>query len=189
MRNLISLFLFLVLFSANVFAASGSGNVSSVGSFGGFNLSSSQINFPLSGITGSATVSSQGLFTITCGRFDASLVANNFYPCYRDGVAYQVTTGSSFHQLQASYVANTGVLIPFQTVSASATIAFPSVSLTGGIYESGATTIYTRTTSATASLWASDSAVQTYGSARFVGIQWSSATQGIVKITGFETTP
>jgi len=76
------------------------------------------------------------VFTIHAGDAAASATNGNFYPFYKDGVAFQAGANGTlcFNITLVAGTANTGA----QLVSATASFAFNASSLTGGVYQMGA---------------------------------------------------
>jgi hypothetical protein len=83
---------------------------------------------------------SNRVFTITCGGTGGQ-TSTNFYPCYKDGTAYAVTSGKKAYCFDQTCAGAT-VNLPYQLVSATAAIAENVGSLTGGVYQGGATQKY-----------------------------------------------
>ncbi len=80
----LTFFLAIILFYESSFAATGSGNISSVTSMGGVNTTDA-IN--------TANSNPDGYFQVFTGR---SITAPNVGPLYKNGVAYQVPNGKTF---------------------------------------------------------------------------------------------
>ena len=125
MKSLIVLFL---LFGSSSFAVgTGTGNTSNQVSLGGANTS----------LNDNLTVSegAQPYFTLsyavsnTCGT-------NAFFPFYKNGIAYQVPAGSSFHAIKICRVSNAAD--GFQLMNSTSAITFNTTSVpTGTIYMTG----------------------------------------------------
>ena len=78
-----------------------------------------------------------GIFSLYGGD-GATLTAGNFYPLYKNGVAYQVTTGKTAYCFNITDSVGTAA-IAFQLLSATASFTFnQSTALTGGVYQCGA---------------------------------------------------
>lgn len=140
MKTIISLFLAILLMTGNTFAATGSGNVTNVVNLGGIN-STSNLAIPES--------NSQNYITLSS---NAAGTAGNFYPLYKNGAAYQVTAGKTFYVTKVCVMALTTANSTLQLLSATASFAYGATSLTGGVFQGGASTpatqlpLYTGTT-------------------------------------------
>lgn len=172
MKNLIALI--LILFSTNVFAATGSGNVSSVTTLGGVNTSDN-LNIPNS--------NPDGYFSIYTGQ---SITGGNVGPLYKNGVAYQVTAGKTFvvNKICGAITASNA---RFQLISATASFAnnATTASLTSPVYMGGA---------AGADVLATQTSGQFYcfsvnyslAASTFVGFNGDSSTGHNIVVTGKE---
>lgn len=154
----LSLILALLIPTA-AFAGNGSGNVSNVlglGSFGSVGPSS------FISIPSTATV-----FTIFAGD-SSTVTTGNFYPFYKDGVAFQAGANGTrcFNLVIIPTTANTSI----QLVSATASFAFNAGSLTGGVFQGGATGKYLVPTqaAATQTTW---SGIYKFGASTYGGFQ------------------
>ena len=173
MKNLIVLFL---LIGSTAFAGSGSGNVSNVLNLGNGEGTPS-LTIPES--------NSQGYFTLY-GYAGGAVSAGNFAPLLKNGVAYQVTSGSSFHAISICIQATT-VGQYAQLASATSAIAVNASSLTGGVYQSGSAANYSMLTATPVYTVTCINAPYTFASATYAGFQ-SDAIQTI-SVVGKETTP
>lgn len=171
---------FLILLLAltppiHVFAASGSGNLSSIATpqvFGTFTQSGS---VPLSLLSG-ATVGT--VYSVFAGDVQNSLSASNFYPLYRDGVAVTAPIGHKIHCFNFTMTSGS-VANGLQLVSATASFAFNAASLTGGVYQMGAAGKYNMIQSTGTNQGSPQAGTYTFdgtSAAVFPGIQVAAAT-------------
>lgn len=96
----------------------------------GYDTTAGDSIYPLSALIGSGRV-----FTISAGDWVGSLTAGNFYPFYKDGVAYQVTSGKTAYCW--GLTGKAGAASAIQLVSATASFAYNAGSITGGVYQGG----------------------------------------------------
>ena len=112
--------------------AQSSGNVSNVLGIGGVSVSSA----PLAPDLLVAESNTQGYFTLFAGK---SMTSGNFYILYKNGVAYQVPNGKTCKVvgvIATCSAANSS----FQLCSATASFAEGAGTITGGVYQAGAST-------------------------------------------------
>jgi len=111
-----------------------------------------------------------GIFTIVAGDTSNSLTSTNYYPFYKNGVAYQVTAGKTavcFDKTAESGVANA----QFQLVSATASFAFNAASLTGGVYQASAAGKGGEIVACSASTWCGLPGSYQFAASTYPGIQ------------------
>lgn len=110
----------------------GSGNVSNVLGLGGAPSSTTASNLTI------PENNSQGYFTLYMGKGGT---VSDYYILYKNGTAYQVTSGKT------CYVVGIGMNAPgsgnnIQLISATAPFADGASSITGGVYQGGASGNY-----------------------------------------------
>lgn len=172
MKKLICLF--LILFSSTAIAATGSGNISSVTSLGGVNLTDS-VNIPNS--------NADGYFTIYGG---GSLTAINVAPLYKNGVAYQVPSGKTFVASKICILSGQATT-RVQLLSATASFAHNvgAGTLTGPVYMAGVTDKYPLLT-LTANVHTCFSSFYSFTQNVYTGYQADTATGYSITVTGKE---
>lgn len=157
--------IFSILFSlsANAVAPTSNYNIglSAVG------VSTSPVsNIPLNNLAGAA-----GTFAVFSlyGGDGGALTATDFYPFYKNGVAYQVTAGKTAYCF--NFTANNAAAASFQFVSATASFAFGAASITGGVHMGGAAGKYPLESGASANVVVSIPGTYTFGASTFPGFQ------------------
>jgi hypothetical protein len=128
MKNIILALTLLV--SVNVFAASGSGNVSNVITMGGNNTADNLV-IP--------EANTQGYFSLYSTPAGAA-AAGTMGVFYKNGTPYQVTAGKTCKVVKVYFYSSNASSNQFQFVSATASFAngASTASLTGPIYQGGA---------------------------------------------------
>ena len=168
---------FLLLISNISFAASGSGNISNVLNLGGVslldNLSINETNTPC-------------YVTLYAG----SVMGTSGHASYlqKNGTAYQVPTGSSFHIVKICMqndTANSG----FQVITSTNVIGYDVAVPASTTFMGGATAQYPLATSPTIHTWSCFDSTYVFNSATYAGIQWGAINTYSVFIIGKETTP
>ena len=114
-------------------AGNGSGNVSNVIGLG---VAGPATSAPSAASTFMGIPSGKTVFSIHAGDLQAAASNGNYYPFYKDGVAFQAGASGTycFNFTLSGNTANTGT----QLVSATASFAFNASSITGGVYQMGA---------------------------------------------------
>lgn len=126
--------LLLLLISPAAFAGNGSGNVSNVAGVGA-------ISSPSAPSTYFAIPSGSQVFSLYFGDWAANAVSGDYYPLFKDGTAYRVTSGKT--AICFDIVAFAGAAAQFQLVSDTAAISVAQAgALTSGKYQAGAATKY-----------------------------------------------
>lgn len=173
MRNLICLL--ALVFGVNSFAASGSGNISNVVTLGGVN-SSDSLNIQ--------EANSQGYFTIYTPGLTSSGVAQRLI---KNGVQYQVTAGKTFQAVKIC-AASFSVSKSLQLLSATASFADQATlaSLTGPVYQSGASTGFSLITSTTALTFQCYSTTYSFGASTYAGVTGNDNSAMYVFVVGKE---
>jgi hypothetical protein len=171
MRNLISLV--LVLFATNVFAATGSGNVSNVLTLGGVsNLGNLVI----------PEANSQGYFALyTSG---VAITSGNVAPLYKNGVAYQVTAAKTFKTTKICVASGAAPVFNYQLITATASFAAnaTTASLTGPVYQSGAAGGYSLMNAAAAGVYTCFDATFDMAASTYAGYQSNSTNNSVIVI-------
>jgi hypothetical protein len=108
--------------------AQSSGNVSNIVSFGGVDTSSN-LTIP--------EANSQGYFSL----FGFASSAGGFWNFYKNGVAYQVTSGKTCMVTSISITPSVSVL-NILLASSTATFTPGASTITGGVYQFGGATLY-----------------------------------------------
>lgn len=172
----------LSLFSQTAFcAAVPSGvpqiSIDQIGTMGGKSA------IPPSSLSGTGV---NGIFSLTAGDGSNNLTAGNFYPFYKNGVAYQVTSGKTAYcfniTLHTSAVANAA-----QLVSATASFAFNAGSITGGVHQAGAAGKYPMVNqAASTNNGAPQPGTYQFGATTFPGIQSSASATCVVRMDCYE---
>lgn len=141
-----------------------SGNISKTLQLGGVG-----INNPLTIPEGN----SEGYFTLECG---INPTGGNFYRLYKNGAQYQVTAAKTCQVVAISYYAGTVNDQVFQLVSATATFADNASSLTGPVYQYGASGLYGFGAIATYT-WYTTSQTYSFAASTFPGVQAHNASR------------
>lgn len=162
-------FLFFALtLPINAFALNGSGNVSNVIGLGVSGPAVTSVNSPGSSIP---LPTGKTVFTIVAGDAQASATNGNYYPFYKNGVAFQAGASGTycFSVRLIANTANTGT----QLVSATASFAYNASSLTGGVYQGGASgkSTYMNSGAGNAQSWIYQPGVYTFGANTYGGFQ------------------
>jgi len=148
------------------------------------------LTVPTDSITGSTSVQKQGAFTLICGQgFGSTLSTASFYPCFKDGVLYKVSTGNTCHVLSAttsSSTTNTGYQL--ETRTDAPPVGGSSASGTGAVFQQGATALYPNVTGQSKA-WLTEGFEWTAASATYLQIQPDSNAGYIVKLHCIETNP
>ena len=155
------------------FAANGSGNVSSVAQLGGISMATSQI--PTGGLLlpDASIGAAGGYFMLAAGaKNNTARTADNFYPFYKNGVAYQVTAGKTAYCSQLVAIDDTGNS-RIQLVSGTASIAWDAATVTGAVYEGGFTTGYVHASGNGAWIPSVNQILYAFGASTFPGVQES----------------
>lgn len=175
MKTFITLLLALWL-PLSAFAATGSGNVSSVLGLGVAGPAVTAVSNPASTIQ---IPTSKAVFSIVGGDVQAAATNTNYYPFYKNGVAFQAGSSGTFcfNFRMSGGTANTGV----QLVSATAAFAYNANSLTGAVYQGGASGKTTMMVSGTVNAlsWMFQPGVYTFGANTYGGYQ-AENSQGFV---------
>jgi hypothetical protein len=151
------------LISINAFAATPSSTPSVTNSASGSptaNLNIAPLQLSGSGVN--------GMFTLFVG---GSMIGGDYYPLYKGGSAYQVTSGKTAwcSNIKAS---SSTASESFQFISATASYTFgQSTALTGGVYQCGANSTYCNFTGTTSNLQGPVPGFYSFGSATYPGIQ------------------
>lgn len=132
----------------------------------------STIGNPTSQITLSAG-NGQGFFGLYTNG--VAITAGNYAPFYKNGVAYQVSSGKSFQVYQIC-VESPGTSAAFSLVSATASFAHNASSITGGVYQSGTVSNYNMFTSASAEQVKCWNWMYSFAQNTYPGIQGNTAT-------------
>lgn len=132
MKTFLSLILALFLPLAAL-AGNGSGNVSNVVGLIGAQSATTVAPQVIASFGIPAGVS---VFSIYAGDWTASVTSGNFYPFYKNGSAYQVSSGKTATCFNITMLINGSGSI--QLMSATASFAFNASSVTGGVYQGGA---------------------------------------------------
>ena len=106
-----------------------------------------------------------GIFSLYVG---GTLTAGNYYPLYRNGVAYQVTSGKTAYCFDITSLC-TNASYSGQLFSATASFASGAASITGGVYQCGVTPGYCIVSSPTASTTTVVPGVYSFGSGTYPG--------------------
>lgn len=183
---MLSKLIILFLFSASAMAANVpiGGNTVSGGGFGG----TPSVNVPLNSLTKTA-----GVFEIICGDTVGGITTNNYYPCYKNGVAYAPPNGSTFKAVSMctncastncgwQVVQDNGAAITYNQVGA----------LTTGVFLGGAATRFPWKTSGTANTEECRTAAFQFSGSAANGQIAMQPGQGFsigLRILGFEVTP
>jgi len=118
--------------------------------------------------------STGGYFTVMAGS--ASEGAGDFYPFWKNGVAYQVTSGKTAY-CTALMFAGGQAFNTMQLVSATATFANGASSLTGGVYYCGAAGNYCLGSGTAANTYNPMGVSQTFAATTWPGIQTQATGQ------------
>lgn len=166
--------LLALLLPLSSFAATGSGNVSSVIGLGQM----SPLGVPTSYVPLNTTAA-PSVFTVLCGA-DSNASAGNYYPCYKNGAAFSTGANKKAYCFNGRVKVNT-TNIAFQFVSATASFTFnQSSALTGGVYSCGADLRYCIDAGPTAGVYNPIPGVFTFGDGTndtFIGWQSGYSTQ------------
>lgn len=161
MKNLI--ILGLILLSPRSFAANGSGNISNVMTLGGVNT--------VDGLN-IGEANSQGYFTLFVGS--GGTTTNNFYPFYKNGVAYQVTAGKTFQAVKICSLSSAASTL-FQLLTATSSFAFNASSVTGGVFQGGASgtgaAVYAMISNISTNAWLCSSSTYSAAASTFMGVE------------------
>ncbi len=102
-------------------------------------------NIPLSNPAGGtfSTPGAYATFSLHAGSIVAPTVGN-YYPLYKNGTAYHVSSGLNMGAICFDMVANTynSGGQPYQLMSATASFAYNAGSVTGGVYQCGSSGTY-----------------------------------------------
>jgi hypothetical protein len=111
-----------------------------------------------------------GIFSLFSGN-NSTATAGNFYPFYKNGVAYQVTGGKTAYCFNIT--ASSGAASSFfQLLSATASFTWnQSTALTGGVYQCGAAATYCAVANSTVAVPAPYPGVYSFGASTYVGMQ------------------
>ncbi len=140
------------------------------------------LSIPLSSLSGTGV---NGVFSLYGGT-GAALTADSFYPLYKNGVAYQVTTGKTAYCFNATLVSSV-TNVYFQLLSATASFTFgQSSALTGPVYQAGATTKYVNNSGPTASAQVPIPGTYTFGALTYVGFQAGNSQQFQIHLECYE---
>lgn len=174
MKKIILSLILNVILSANVIAATGSGNVSSVTTLGGVNTTDNLI-IPNS--------NPDGYFSLYAA---STLTASNVTPFYKNGVAYKVTNGKTFVVSKICWTAGAPtarlqLLTDTVTFAPNATTA----SLTAPVYQGGAAGRY-EFTSLSTFVYVCHSASYNFAQNTYPGIQGQDATTHQAIVIGKE---
>lgn len=169
MVNVLSLFLALIL-STNSFAAVVPSGVPSraIGGTDGFPAPISMQNTDTT------------YFMINAGVITAT--SNNFYPFYKNGTQYQVTTGKTARCEVMVYSSGAGSNLQFQLVSSLTSYAQNAASITSGTYSQGAAGISSFNTHPTAGTMKAEAIVYEFAALSYPGIQGLSANNYSVQL-------
>ena len=152
-----------------LFLLSGAANAAQPGavpavSTNAYGTSAGPTNISPSMLTGTGV---NGIFSLHVGD-SSNLVTTDFYPLYKNGVNYFVTTGHTAYcwaPLVQGVVGN-----GFQFVSSTAPIPYPSTSISNGVFQGGASGKYPNLITASSAYLAIGGNYQ-FGSATYAGIQ------------------
>lgn len=155
------------------------GIIFSFNSFGAVPGGVPQIGLGAIGSTTSPTANVDiGNFAGGAGKFSVfslyaggvSLTANNFYPFYKNGVAYQVTAGKVAYCF--NHTGNSGTASQYyQLISATASFAANASSITGGVFQCGATITSCNTTPSSAFIYGAIPGTYQFAASTFAGFQ------------------
>lgn len=147
-------------------AGNGSGNVSRVMGLGAAGPAVGSVAAPSSSVE---IPSGKTVFTITAGDIQAAQSNGNYYPFYKNGVAFQAGASGTycFNFRLAGNTVSTGV----QLISATASFAFNANSITGGVYQQGASGKTGFMVGSTVYAWFFQSGVYTFGANTYGGYQ------------------
>ena len=164
MKTFLTLLLALWL-PLSAFAATSSGNIANVFGLGYFGPASTAVGGPSAFLQ---IPSTKTVFSIHAGDAQTAATNGNFYPFYKNGVAFQAGASGTycFNFTLIGATTNTGV----ELVSATASFAFNAASLTGGVFQMGAsgkTGLFTTN----AQVRTAQPGVYTFGANTFGGFQ------------------
>lgn len=147
-------------------AGNGSGNVSNVVGIG---ATGTTVNAPTAFFSIPAGAQ---IFSLYAGDIQANQTATNYYPFYKNGVAYQVTAGKTAYCFNFTLASgSTAAGVSVQLISATASFAFNANSITGGVYQFGASAKAGFVVSPTAQTQAAWPGVYTFGASTYPGFQ------------------
>ena len=148
------------------------------------------LTVPPNSITGSTSVEKQGCFTLTCGEgYGSTLATASFYPCFKDGVLYKVSTGNSAHVTTIeSSSSTTNTDYQFESRTDAPPVGGSAASGTGAVFQTRGTALYPNPTGQSRA-WLNEGFIYTFGSATYPQIQVDSNAGYIVKPTVCETKP
>lgn len=165
--------LFSLLFSVPSFAALPAGvPIRVMGGFGTNNAATVQVS-----------ASDTTRFTLFGGLTPA--VTNDFYPFYKNGVAYQVTAGKTCRCDNITW-ASDAAANRAQLISATASFASGAGSITGGVHQGGAAAVYPMVFGGTANQWAPLGVVYEFAASTYAGWQASGANSYSFALSCFE---
>lgn len=130
-------------------------------------------NIPISNPAGAA--GTYAVFSLFGGS-DAALTSGRFYPLYKDGDAYQVTSGKTAVCFNFRGSGGTGNNLGYQIVSDSVAISFnQSSALTSGKFQGGASSQYVLITGALSAIKSSEPGIFKTAATRYMGFQVGSS--------------
>lgn len=118
--------------------------------------------------------------------------ANGTYPLMKNGTAYRVTNGKTFESVAMAWVSSVthapgaGQIGFFQLVSGTSAIARADTTVTGGVYQYGATRKYGSGYSATGIVWYAAGFRYSFTSQVYPGIEAAQNNSGYVGLLGRE---
>jgi hypothetical protein len=127
------------------------------------------VTIPLTSLSGSGV---NGVFSLYSGNNSAA-TNTNFYPFYKNGVAYQVTAGKTAYCFNLTNAPGATPPTWFQLVSATASFAFNAASITSGVYQGGASAQFANISGSTSYIPAGVPGVYTFAASTYPG--WQSA--------------
>jgi hypothetical protein len=126
---------------------------------------------------GSITVSSTDVSYFTISATVLSSATGNFYPFYKNGTQYQVTTGKTARCEQINIIVGANTNLALQLVSSQTVYAQNAGSITSGTYQGGAVGIYAMNTSGTANKPRVLQNIYEFIALSYPGIQVGNSTQ------------
>jgi hypothetical protein len=173
--------LLFALQTFHAFAAAPAGSPVITGSAAGTNTQSVSISPPMLSGTGV-----NGMFSLYAQT--GAWTTNYFYPLLKNGVAYQVGASTKAYCFNFTSGAQNGSNGPWQLVSATAAISANSSSISGGVYQGGASQNWAQTTGNNSNQEVANPGFYTFGSSTYTGIQTGGSGTGpyFVHIDCFE---